>query len=314
MENIYTYIIKLRSKQLYRLLAHAGFGLIAVAIILTLGVTIPFIQRILSLPAYASIVALLAVLIFTHQKRADLSFLKMIIHSNRDLRRLYTVEYTLLTLPFALFQLLRGNFFVFVALMSLPLLVSFLPQTSKPSKNMKPLNFKVIPLSFFEVRFAVEKRWIIYSIIYLMGYFSFIHLSLLVLCLLGYCLLIIEAFSENENKEMLAWNPSYIIQKWVKYAKLVTAFYITPLLIGFLSHPDQRMLFIYLFAFILVHLFMVISFKYSNYNPIFKTQGNNNMLTLIFVMSVFPGGILISLFFGLYRFTLAKKHLKNLYA
>jgi len=312
--NIYLYIIRLRGRQLFRLLSNTGFALIVIALLLTIGATVPLIQRILSLPSYTAILFSLISIIVIHQKRPDSDFLKTIFYSKRSLKKLYAIEYILLSMPIAIFQLFNGHYSIFLSVIAIPFIISQFRPFRNSSKNKKPINFNIIPLDLFEIKFAVERRWLLYSLVYVVSFLSTIHISFIILSLFGYCMLVLEAFGENEGPEMLLWNHNFLLQKWFRYAKITVMLYFTPISIGILSYPDQAFLFAYLFSFVMVHLFMVISFKYSNYNPLFKSQGNNSILALIFILSIFPGAILISFPFGIHHYFKAKNHLNRIYA
>lgn len=307
-------LLAFRLQQAFRFIKEIGLVYILVALLLTLGVLIRAITGFFSLSKYVSIILVFALLLSIHINRKDGRFLALLFDHKWSIKILYFCEYLLVASPLIIFQALNVNVSIVGGLLVCVALVALLPQIHIHQNNYKRFKATFIPLKNFEMRFALEQRFLIYGFLYLMSYLSFLHISLFIFGMVGICLFIMEAFKEGESKEMIDWSPTFLASKLFNNALLITLAYAPPFILAFIFQYESKYLILYLYVFILIHLFMVISYKYSSHNPIYKKMVNNVSVSCIFVTALFPGGILIALAFGIYHYFHANSHLKNVYA
>ena len=308
-------ILILRFKQFFRLIMQVGPGLILLMLFLVSGVTLKFFQNILEFPPEYSLIFSLLLLLSIDFQRKDLAFLLQIFDTKTQMLLLLFFEYLLIVFPIIIFQLIWGIPSVGGLLFLVPIIPTFLSGIiKKPLNDSVKQSIPLIPLQNFEIRFQVEKRKWIYLVVFILGHLSYFHIAFFIVSIFLIALLILEAFNSNEPSEMIDWSPNFVLKKMKKNIQLVLSAYFLAIVQSLLFYSELKWLILYSVVFLMVMISMAICYKYSTYTPLYHYEKSSNVLGVMIVFSLLPGGILISIGFSIFHYFKAESKMKTLYA
>lgn len=309
------FLLLLRLKQAWRAVISAGIGWVLLMLFVVMGVLLQFFSNLLLLPAKYSIILAAIGILSVHINRKDLMFLKSVTSNILQFRLILFTEYTLILFPVILFQLLQLNFWVSAWLFILPLLLAFLADFLKAPKTAAiKTSIPFLPLQAFELKVFIEKRKIAMAFCYGISYLSFIHISFFLISIFCCAVACLDAFKSTESREMIHWNKHFLRFKLILNIKLVSALFIIPIIIALGFNWDLKWLILYAFLYLITMICLVITYKYAHFTLIYDTAGSSNILMILALLAILPGGILIAVAFGFYNYFIAKRKLQYYYA
>ncbi len=303
-------LLKLRLLQAFRILKEVG----PILILLLLFVSIAFISQFIGLLweiAFPQALILgITLLAGIHFSRKDLRFLKLCASSNLQLKKIFLFEYLLIVLPFSIIALLGQNIWGALGLCCSTALSFILPI----DKNRGlPLSWNValkwVPLSLFELRALIRKRWLVLLFFYLIGYLSFLHIAAFYISIIGCALFISSAFEWIEPKELIHWKKNFLTQKILINLRFLFILFSPVFLLALVFHlPQFYHMLIGMLVIVLIVVFSVL-YKYAMYQPQTSRLPQSIIHALFFLFLIIPGFQLVSI---LLCFWYARKAKKNM--
>lgn len=307
-------LIHLRCKQILRIVLQAGWVMTLVALILISGLILNALESVLHWPAYLSVVVGILTLLILQKQRRDIQFLQSIMHSMPRLALVLGVEYILLLSPILIFQLCQGHIllvtFLILGIGSVAVLHPWF--NVSPVKALKN-SASWIPLKNFEIKCVVERNLWGVCLIYLISWLGAYHVAFFLISAVIFGLLLISAFEFNEPREMVFYTPYFLKSKFADNLNLISRWYVAPALVTIFFQQEFLWLIFYGFLFLIAVLFMAIAYKYAHYTPLTPYSQSSQLLSILFLLGLIPGGILIVIFYTGWKFRQAQKNLKYYY-
>lgn len=309
------FLLLLRLKQAWRAVISAGIGWVLLMFFVAIGVLLQLFSNLLLLPANYSSALASAVILSVHMNRKDLIFLKSITYNILQFRLILFTEYTLILFPVILFQLLQPNFWVSASLFIPPLLLAFLADFLKAPKTAAiKTSIPFLPLQAFELKTFIEKRKIGIAVCYGISYLSFIHIAFFLISIFCCAVACLDAFKSTESREMIHWNKHFLRFKLIRNIKLISILFILPMIIALGFNWTLKWLILYAFLYFITMIYMAITYKYAHFTLLYNTAGSSNILVILALLAILPGGIFIAIAFGVYNYFIAKRKLHYYYA
>jgi hypothetical protein len=308
-------LLALRALQCKRILDSVGYLLLFVFIIVGIGIGLSAFANALLWDKWWSLIGFLGFYISIEKIRKDKLFLKSVFISRTNLALYLGLEYTLVSLPLVIAQFSFGNFYVAISILCTAMLSGYVATfLGNDIKSEVKSEVKIIPLTYFELKFAVESAPISYLIFWLIGFLSFMHIGVFLFWIFMVIISIQNIFMAFETRDMLHWRPSFVWCKFLLYAKVFTIITFIPTLLAFIFHFEDWPILVYGISCMYVSLLLALAFKYASYSPM-RAIGQTSTIASIFVIfMVIPGGVLISLAYGMIKYFKAENNIKSLYA
>lgn len=308
-------LLKLRLSQGYRMLDSVGWLLVFIFLFTIIGVGLQFIETLVNLQAYMSLVLSFLLLMFLDYARPDKPFLSSIFQSYVSLVSYLWLEYVLILFPIIICQCWIANYFVGFGLVLIAILVAALsPLHRRYEFTHVKQTIKWIPIHNFELRFFAEKLGILTFAFITLGFLSFIHIGIFVIWIVLFCLMMPEVFKWNESREMVYYQTNFVWKKVQSYMMTVGKIVLLPSLIVMVLFPEMWYLSIYLILCLFTTVFLTISFKYAMFTTVFDSSAASNVVLLLQLLMFLPGGVLITLVYATIQYVKAEKNMKLLYA
>lgn len=308
-------LLFLRIKQIARAIHAAGIGLVILMLIISTGVVLQLLSNLLALPAYYSIGLASLIIILLHINRKDLLFLKSITSTKKIFSFILFTEYTLLITPIIIFKIFQYQFWIGAALFLPPALVALFSDFFKsPKTAFVKKNLSIFPLQAFELKTFIEKRKLSVFICYTISYLSFLHIAFFLISIFCCTALLLDAFKIIEPREMIAWHKNFLLSKLILNIKLFSILFTPPVLIALGMNWELKWIILYAFFYLFIMAFLAINYKYAHFSPLYNSIESANILIILLLLGMLPGGILISVGFGVYCYIVAKRKLTYYYA
>jgi hypothetical protein len=309
------FILHLRLKQLYRMLQDIGWILLAVFVLITFGMLFSIGHSVLKIQSWYAIPALFGVLLMIDYSRNDKPFLVSVFQNQKSLWLHFLIEYFIISLPVLIFQLILQNWLIAI-LSTVPILWvnGIALYLKKTETTFAKVSLAFIPLSFFEFKFFVESAWIACLLLWVIGICGVFHYALLLIFLFLVTFMVPAMLAYLEAREMIEYTHFFIWKKVLNMALPLTVYIALPAALTLWFHPDMVGVILYGISCMWVACFMSVVLKYGAYSPIRAKFEMSNMVSLLLMFMLLPGGVLITLFYTLFKYNTASKNLKSLYA
>ena len=308
-------LLRLRFLQGFRIILETGPGIILIALIITLGLSLKMLEAIVEWPPKNMAFLGMFIILAVHFSRNDLRFLTQIFSNTFQVNGFLFFEYTLLLSPLIILFLVLANWTNVLILSLLPAISFFLPTKNIKWKNTNfKKDFSMISLDTFELKFQIEKYWIGVIVFFLLSLFSFLHISVFILSMLIIMVIIGAAFKSSETKEMLHWHPRFLWRKIGKNLLLISILLLPLITVSGIVHFSFRWVILYGICCVITILVFSILFKYSRINPLYQVEHDTMAAALYFLFLLLPGGILITIGYSVFLYFKARKNLLRFYA
>jgi hypothetical protein len=314
MHRKYISLLLLRLYQSWRMLRSVGWGLLAVFLVISIGISFPLVNNILKASYRLSIPGTMVVIILLDLYRKDKSFLKAVFHDKNTLTAYLGIEYTIIAMPVWLYQMF-DHFFIGIIIIILCFMVAWLSGYIRPPERTtqkKSLHF--IPLSYFELKFFIERNPYGWLLFWLMGVSAVVHIGLYIFWMIILLMSIPELFRYYESRDMLHWKRGFVFEKIKKYSIIFFMIALVPSITAVGFHPEMYMVVIYLNLCLISALVLNIAMKYAGYTPVFHAASISNITGMLTLIMLFPGGVIITIGYSIWKYMGAEKNLKTLYA
>ena len=313
--NLVFKILRFRFQQTGRMLQSAGLGVLLLLLFLSMGMLFTAFDQLRSLPPLYALFAGIFILLAIDLNRKDKAFLRSIIDKRWKLFILYCFEYGLILSPLLFFQVYMNNWdYAVIMDFSAIVIAAISPLLRKNYHRSKKRSLSFIPLYLFEIKFQLEKNPFVLLGVYIFSFLSFIHIAFFIVPMALFCLMIPEAFRGFEPPEMIHWKSTFVLSRIWQNIRFCLLLLLPPFLLALQFNIELWMLIVYsLLAFVLI-LFLSISFKYANFNFFYADVGTSNVIALMVLFVFIPGGIIVTLCFGLYKYFQAEKKMREHYA
>lgn len=312
--NKFTYLLRLRFYQIRRMLQSVGWVLLSVFLVISVGISFPLLNNILEASHWWSFPGCLIIIIVLDVYRKDKLFLRTIFRDHKTLLVYLAVEYTLVTMPIWLYQLFNNLETAFIVLMSC-WLVAWLSRyfTNREHTSTKK-TLKFIPISLFELKFFIERNPISWSLFWLTGVTSMIHIGIYIFWMFILLMSIPELFRYYESRDMLHWKNGFVFDKIRKYTTVFFLITLVHTLTAFFFHTDMYLVVLYLNLCLFSVIILNIVMKYAGYSPLFHAGAVSNINGILTIIMLFPGGVIITIGYSMWKYFEAEKNLKTFYA
>jgi hypothetical protein len=309
------YILRLRAKQLFRILQDIGWILFAVFLLVSFGMFFSVGASLMKIDSWYAVPGWFTLLLLIDYGRKDKAFLVSIFQDQKSLWLHYLTEYTLMSLPILIFHSFLQNWVILWLLLIVVLLISLISlYLKKPETTFSKLSLAFIPIRFFEFKFFVESFWFSFLFLGLIGISGLLHYALFLIFIFIVVLMAPTMLTHFEAREMIVYHPFFIWKKVLNFALPMTLYVTIPLIITLLYHADMAGVVLYGVACLLVSCFLSVVLKYGVYTPVRSKFEMSNVASVLLLFMLLPGGILITLFYTLFKYNTASKNLKSLYA
>lgn len=308
-------LLKLRWKQAMRMLHSVGWGLGLVFLFVTIGVFMPLLNNILKLDSAYAILFVALLLVSIDYARKDKLFLLSIFPSKIWYSKYLIIEYLILVLPVLVFQIWHREFFVIMAILLCATLISIIsPHIFNDGDTVAKKTINMIPLETFEVKFFCERNAMFWTIFWGLGLLSFFHVAIFVIWIFVIISSLGEIFKYYESREMIKWDTGFLFNKVLDNFLFFTRIIFLQTVMVLIFHLPYFYVVFYMIICLYVMLLLNISVKYSIYFPISRMHFGQTFVAVFTIISLVPGGVIISLAFAIYKFLQAKSNLKYQYA
>lgn len=307
------HLLALRLRQCYRILSEIGFLLAIVAVFAIAGAGLQALENAFSMDALISIPACVLIVLSIDLYRQDKSFLMTIFNTRTKLSTYLSIEYTLLTLPITIYQIINQEYiiaFLILILIQIYSLVSTYLVKAPLSGYKKPILY--IPTSIFELKFFIEKQKIACFVVLTLLFLGSIHISLWVLGIALLMGMIPEIFAYKEPIEMTKFQDGFINKKIGSYLLIFTSILFIPTFLTWLTSGMSIWIFLYGIVAILVALTISISIKYEHYYGLRSKVPSKTSTSIIIFLMLLPGFIIVTLGYAIMKYIKANKQIKNL--
>jgi hypothetical protein len=308
-------LLKLRLSQGYRMLDNIGWLLVIIFLFTILGVGLQFVQTLVNQQAYTSVLWSFLLLLFVDYVRPDKMFLSSIFQSYVSIVRYLWVEYVLILIPIIFYQCWKGHFFLGFGLFLVALIVSCLsPYYRRSEFTHVKQTLTWLPIHNFELRFFAEKLGILFFVFIFFGLFSFFHIGVFAVWIVLFCLMLPEVFKWNESREMVYYQPKFVLKKVQSYLLTIGKLILLPSLMVIVLFPEMWYFSIYLIFCLCTTVFLTISYKYAMFTTVFDSSASSNVVLLLLLLMFLPGGVLITFIYATIQYVKAEKNMDLLYA
>jgi len=114
--------------------------------------------------------------------------------------------------------------------------------------------------------------------------------------------------------EMLNWESGFLEKKFKSNLIFTLPFVLLFGIIALVFHPEMKYITLYIFCCFIIVLWLSINFKYAKYNPFFPELPTSHIMGMMTLLIVFPGGILITLGYGIWQYFGARRNLRGLFS
>ena len=308
-------LLQFRLSQGYRMIDKVGWLLVLIFLFTIIGVGLQFLQTLVNLHAYMSLVLSFLLLSTLDYIRPDKLFLSSIFQSYVPLVRYLWIEYVLILIPIIFYQCWIGNYFFGLGLVLIALIVACLSPYHRISEftHVKQ-TFTWLPSHNFELRFFAEKLGILYYGFILFGLISFIHIGVFAVWMVLFCFMLPEVFKWNESREMVHYQSKFVWKKIQSYLLTISKLILVPLLMVLVLFPEMWYFSFYLIFCLFTTVFLTISFKYAIFTTVFDSSAASNIGLLLLLLMFLPGGVLITFIYATIQYVKAEKNMHLLYA
>ena len=269
----------------------------------------------LTTPASGAIILSFVLLISIEVKREDTFFLKSILASKQHLIRYKFIENVLITFPILIFQgiFLRWDIILYIIIICG--LITLLPfHLLRPQSKERKRSIPFIPLSLFEIKFYVEKKFWTFVLVWILLLLGGLHISLWVLGMFILCTFPIDIYTPTESREMVNYTPNFVLKKIKEGISFFLLFAVPSTLITLVFTDTNILVVVYGISALVLSVILSISKKYTSYYGVVESiPSTTSTMILVFIMLA-PGGILITLSACIYYYFQAENHMKRIYA
>lgn len=297
------------------MLNSVGWLLVLIFLFTIIGVGLQFLETLVNLQAHMSLVLGFFLLAFIDYSRPDKLFLSSIFQSYFSLVSYIWLEYVLILIPIIIYQSWIGYYFFAFGIVLVALVVACLSPWHRRSEFAhikQTINW--LPLHNFELRFFAEKIGVLVYVFILFGLLSFVHFGVFVVWIVLFCLTLPEVFKWNESREMVHYQPNFVLKKIQSYMLTISKLILLPSIIAIVLFPEMWSFSIYLIFCLFTTVFVTISFKYAMFTNLFDSSAASNVVLLLLLLMFLPGGVLITLIYATIQYIKAEKNMKLLYA
>lgn len=297
------------------MLDNVGWLLVLIFLFTIIGVGLQFLQTMVNLQAYMSLVLSFLLLAILDYLRPDKIFLSSIFQSYLPLVLYLWIEYVLILIPITIYQCWIGNYFFGLGLVLVALIVACLSPYHRISEftHVKQ-TFTWLPSHNFELRFFAEKLGILYYGFILFGLLSFLHIGVFAVWIVLFCLMLPEVFKWNESREMVHFQSKFVRKKVQSYLLTIGKLILLPSLMVFVLFPEMWYFSFYLIFCLFTTVFLTISFKYAMFTTVFDSSAASNIGLLLLLLMFLPGGVLITFIYATIQYVKAEKNMHLVYA
>jgi hypothetical protein len=308
-------LLHFRLLQFKRLIDSVGYLLIFVFLLCIVGILASIFSKVIDVSSWWSLFAAVLLCYSVIQYRNDKNFLLSIFHDKMRLSFYYFVENLLLIFPLLAFQFWFSHFLIVLSLIGIAILMAVAATFFSESfvTNYK-VSFGWIPLRYFELKFAVESRPYTSALIYSIGLLSLAHIGFYILWAFILINCIIMVFLPIESMPMIHWKTKFVANKILDYSKVMLIATVPFFVLALVKNIDKWPLILYIIFCIWNTVFMAISLKYANYNPLHAKRMVNSIESIMMLLMFLPGGAIVVFGFNIYNYFLAEKNLKSYYA
>jgi len=307
---VITYLLKLRIKQLHRVLNATGYFFVLITAVVTVGISMNALAGFLSLPSWLALPMSLMALSSLHLARRDHQFLNKVFGSEWARRRFQSLEYILILLPILVYQIYLRHWLVAIGLVIVGVVVALLlPDYKLKGLKTRPLPLKFLPVAAFELKIICERYILPLSILWIVSFIGIVHPAFLLVAFLLFLFFIIEAYGFNEPLEMIEEKDSLLLEKCGMHIGLITVLFGVQFLLAGFGNPDFLLILIAGYAYMVIIITLAIMSKYARYNPLRMSNTNSKSLVVAMILGLLPGLILGSLILSVYYYFQAKKNL-----
>lgn len=303
-------LFRLRLLQAWRWLKSIGI----IVLLLLAFVSIPFSLQLgyflLHLSFFEALIAGASIISLIHFGRKDLTFLSLHTDTPAQMKKILWGDYTLALCPLWVFATIGGSWAGLGGVVLSTLFSWVLPLKTTPlSGRYNKLKLTWIPLSLFELRSMLRRRWPYFLLFYLAGYFGFFHIAFYILSVIICGALIGSAFEWLEPPSLIHWEKGFLWKKIKINSLFVHAFFLPVYGIGLgFNLPDYIIIIAGILFFQLLLIFS-ITYKYAIYRPQMRRAPQNVVHALYFVFLLIPGFQLVCIMMCIWYFRKAKQRM-----
>ena len=121
-------------------------------------------------------------------------------------------------------------------------------------------------------------------------------------------------FTYHESREMIHYSPTFVLMKVVNYSLIFLLLAMIPTILIFLFQSSFIYVSLYGLACIIIAVLVNISIKYSSFTCLQAQSYSQNIASIFTMILCIPGGILIVVFYGIWKYFNAKMQMQKLYA
>ncbi len=305
------FILLLRLKQFQRAIAHAGIGVVLLALVVTFGMMMQALVALREM-GWQDIGLIALVLAWSLQaSRKDLLFLRSICQNGWVFKSVLVSENLLLLSPLILLYSYGGQWEQVLAITIAPIFtamtVDLLP-TAKKKQTKK--NLHLIPQKNFEIKSRVEKNPILFLFIYALSFFSIFHISFFPISIIILSMFLADIFNYFEPTTMVHWKKNFVFEKIKQNVGILALAYLPPFLICLFFQWEFKWVAIYAMVILITMAALAINFKYARYSPLYPEMGSSNTLGFMMMLSFMPGFVLITIGYSFFQYFKAKKNMQ----
>lgn len=307
-------LLKLRAKQIGRLISQTGIGLLLVCLLVISGVLLKSYHQLISLPSYAALILTPVFIFIIDLNRKDKLFLKTIFPTWQQIGTFCSVEYLLLISPLLLFQIMRRDLLIVLGLIGVCILIGFCSPFFKPAKlHGHKKSIHQIPLKLFELKFYFEKNKLVLLSIMALALLGIVHFGFFIAALFIFIILLPEVFRYTEPLSMVKLEDKTVLKKTIKYISILGPIWMVAASFTYIFTQPPIWLLLYGIFCLIVAIVLGIGYKYANYSGIYPHLPSSNIISLMVILLVIPGGVLITFVFSIINYIKAEKNMQNFY-
>lgn len=307
-------LLRLRLWQIWRTLRSVGWGLLTIFLLISIGFVFPFLHSVLNFPHLVTIPATLFLMVIFDFYRKDKLFLRSVFKDHISLSCYFSIEYIILTLPVWLYQFFNHPL-TGCSILMISILTGFLsPVQIAREQTTSKKTIKFAPLTYFELKFFIERNSLIWFLFWAAGFSSIIHIGFYITWVFILLMTLPEIFRYYESRDMLHWKNGFVFDKIKKYTFIFMLIILPQSLSSIYTHPQNYLIVLYTIICIFSALVLNIVLKYASYTPIYHASGISNISGILTLIMLIPGGVLITIGYSIWKYIIAEKNIRLLYA
>lgn len=282
-----------RLRQAFRLLRGAGWGILFILVLVTVGIWAPVLLKlaVLSPPLAGGLGIFLAATI--HLGRSDDRFIRQM---RWPVWQICLLDTGLVLLPGVLLLLALGNWRAAAAFCA-GLSAIALPAGNLAGTWTKKARFPLpfVPIALFEWRSSMRRFlsvWILSGLLQLGAYY---HIAFFLTAVATGLLLLGAVFEFLEPKELVPPNRKALLARWRQNALALHLFYTPGYLLALSGHPGHFWLVLYTAAALETSLALTFFYKYSVWSPGLERISGGVFSAIGMLLALIPGGLLIAI-------------------